>query len=50
MVVAVENDAIVRYDDVDEGLEICLVGCGGAVRVVELEEFPGRLGLAECVL
>lgn len=44
---AVHDDAIVRDDDVDERLEVSFVGCGGAVGVVELEEFPGCVGGAE---
>jgi hypothetical protein len=43
MVVAVQDNSVVCYNNIHQRFKICLVGCGRAVWVVELEEFPRGL-------
>jgi len=47
MVMPVHNGRLVCHDDIHQRLEIGLVGCGRAVRVVQLEEFPLGSGVGE---
>lgn len=44
---AVEDDSIVLIDNVNQGLEVSLVGCCRHEWVVELQEFPVGLGLGK---
>jgi len=44
---AVHHDALVLGDDLDEWSELGVVFCCGDVRVMQLQEFPGGVGVRE---
>lgn len=47
MIMSIHYDTVVFLDDGDQGREVGFVVRGGDVGVVELEEFPGRVGGCE---
>lgn len=50
VVVAVDDNTVVLLDDVHQGSQLGVVGRGGNVTVVELEDLPGGGGLRESLL
>jgi hypothetical protein len=47
VIVAIYNNTIICHDDLDQRCEVGPVVRGGHIGVVELEEFPGRVGGGE---
>jgi hypothetical protein len=45
VIVAVHHDALVLSDDLDEWSEFGVVFCCGDVGVMQLQEFPGGVGI-----
>lgn len=47
VIVAVDNDAVVLADDVNQGSQLGVVARRGDVAVVDLQDLPGGVGLSE---